>query len=549
MNTPHSKGFTDPTTPVGNRLASSVMHSSPHYTTTRRHSLYGTEDRIILDPGSRVWKAGFSGEGRPRDVFFVEEGETTTLWGLTRAQGSAEREEEDRNLKIKLQARLRRVFHEMLLTDPKSRKVIIVEHPLLPLYIKDMIASVLFENLQIFASRPLFPQLKTTPLAGSRLTSHLRALILMFATYLPPLTTLGGAANIPAASRSLRVPGEVLTDSVMEEIKARCCFVGEILDSDFHTATMYVDDGATEMDVPPSDSSQAEMDSAVNTPASPPSSRIGIGDLGSAAAAGFDRASGERHLQAISTMYSRYSTTTDLYLRVDPPLSQTAGTGQGTLHIPGWVRERAAEVLFEGGDVDEGSIAEVLLDALLRVPVDLRRTLASSILVVGGTAMLPGFIPRLQRELVHLLTRPLAQPHSARSDRSAPPAYDPYASIRPLASYIAILNNPSPSPSAPGIASSAGNAPAFTPATLPWVGGSLAGSMKLSGIEISRENWDEAEANDEDDEGPEAEGAVPAKRPGFHLPDWTRMPLPPGAPPAPRLPRIEVTSAQTEVGA
>ncbi|KAI5122924.1 hypothetical protein M0805_007602 [Coniferiporia weirii] len=607
-NTPRSKGAVAPSTPIGNRLASSIMHSSPHYATTRRHSLYGTEDRIILDPGSRVWKAGFSGEGRPRDVFFVENGDQTTLWGLTRAQGETEREEEDRMLRIKLQDRLRRVFHEILLTDPKSRKVIIVEHPLLPLHIKDMMASVLFDNLQIpslsfisshllallgvgrmtglvldcgylestvipiFASRPLFPQLKTTPLAGSRLTLHLRALILMFATYMPPLTTLGGAANIPAASRSMRVPGEILTDVVMEDIKARCCFVGEMLDSDFHSATMYVDDGMTETDVPPSDSSQFELDSAVNTPASPPSSRLssitspsgfsalthalsgsGVGPDSAAAAAGFDRASGERHLQAISTMYSRYSTATDLYLRVDPPPSHATGTGQGTLHIPGWVRERAAEVLFEGGDVDEGSVAEVLLDALLRVPVDLRRTLASSILVVGGTAMLPGFIPRLQNELVRLLTHPPTSDHPARPDRPAPPVYDPYAPLRPLAPYIAILNNPSPLPASAGVASSAGKAPAFTPATLSWVGGSLAGAMKIGGVEISREKWDEAEANDEDEEEEEeesmVEGVVPSKRPGFHLPDWTRAPLPPGAPPAPRPPRMEVASTQAEVGA
>ncbi|KAH8117931.1 actin-like ATPase domain-containing protein [Phellopilus nigrolimitatus] len=602
-NTPRSKGVLDPSTPVGNRLAaSSGIQSSPHYTTTRRHSLYGTEDRIILDPGSRVWKAGFSGEGRPRDVFFVETSERTVLWGLTRAQGKAEREEEDKMLRIKLQDRLRRVFHEILLTDPKSRKVIIVEHPLLPLYLKDMMASVLFDNLQIpslsfvsshllallgigrmtglvldcgylestvlpiFASRPLFPQLKTTPLAGSRLTSHLRALLLMFATYMPPLTTLGGAANIPAASRSMRVPEEVLTDAVMEDIKARCCFVGEMLDSDFQSATVYMDDGS-ETDVPPSDSSQPEFDPAVDMPASPPSSRIssvtgfstlthtasGAGTGSGSAAAGFNRPSGESHLQAIATMYSRYSTATDLHMRVDPPPAQAAGTGQGTLHIPGWVRERAAEVLFEGGDVDEGSVAEVLLDALLRVPVDLRRTLASSILVVGGTPMLPGFIPRLQSELVRLLTRPPPPRHPIRPDRPAPPVYDPYAPLRPLAPYIAILNNPSPPPPSAAINSSAGKAPAFTAATLPWVGGSLAGAMKISGIEIAREKWDEAEAaddeDDEDGDDPLVVGEVPSKRPGFHLPDWTRAPLPTGAPPAPRPPRLDVVSTQTEVGA
>ena len=37
-----------------------------------------------------------------------------------------------------------------LLADPKSRKVIIVEHPLLPLYIKETIARILFDNLQVF---------------------------------------------------------------------------------------------------------------------------------------------------------------------------------------------------------------------------------------------------------------------------------------------------------------------------------------------------------------------------------------------------------------
>jgi hypothetical protein len=37
-----------------------------------------------------------------------------------------------------------------LLTDPKSRKVILVEHPLLPLYIKEMMARILFNNLQVW---------------------------------------------------------------------------------------------------------------------------------------------------------------------------------------------------------------------------------------------------------------------------------------------------------------------------------------------------------------------------------------------------------------
>jgi len=156
------------TTPKTSRVAaiSPAAYSSPHYQTTRRHSLYGTEDRIVIDPGSRTWKVGFSGEGRPRDVFFGDGQNGQALWGLTRATNQLDREEEDRMLQAKLQDRLRSVFHECvllnisplggrlkrdssLLTDPKSRRVIVIEHPLLPLYIKDMIARVLFTNLQV----------------------------------------------------------------------------------------------------------------------------------------------------------------------------------------------------------------------------------------------------------------------------------------------------------------------------------------------------------------------------------------------------------------
>lgn len=65
-------------------------------------------------------------------------------------------------------------------------------------------------------------------------------------------------------------------------------------------------------------------------------------------------------------MYTRHSTATDLHLRVTPPVAQQTGTGLGTLIIPGWIRERAAELLFAGGDMDEASIAETILDSLLK---------------------------------------------------------------------------------------------------------------------------------------------------------------------------------------
>jgi actin-related protein 10 len=69
--------------------------------------------------------------------------------------------------------------------------------------------------------------------------------------------------------------------------------------------------------------------------------------------------------QVLADLYKRHSTASDIQIQVTPPAS-SGGLGRGVLMIPGWIRERAAEVLFEGGDVDEVSIAEVILESLLK---------------------------------------------------------------------------------------------------------------------------------------------------------------------------------------
>ncbi|KIL58768.1 hypothetical protein M378DRAFT_85993 [Amanita muscaria Koide BX008] len=568
--TPRGKVTSTPATPAttSRAAASHIIQSSPHYATTRRHSLYGVEDRVVIDPGSRIWKVGFSGEGRPRDVFHAGGPSGGSLWSLKRASDSVLRAEEDKLLELRLQKALRSVFHNSLLTDPKARKVIIIEHPLLPIYIKDIMARILFENqvpsisfasshllslfaagritglvldsghlesvaLPIFAARPLFPHLRTTPMAGEKLTSHLRALLLTFATYVPP-ATLSSAANVPATSRATRVPQEILTDILVEEIKTRCCFVGGALNvsnADFRDVTPLTTASSEADGPPPSDNyDESEQESTASSQAETASEFSETTGLGSS---GTNREPVD-YLQAICSVYERHSTATDIHVQVTPPLSPQPGTGLGTLIIPGWIRERAAEVLFEGGDVDESSVAEVILDSLLRVPVDLRKTMASSILVVGGTAMLPGFIMRLQTEIVRSLTHGVDS--TGPSPRPSPAAsqYDRYAPLRPLIPYFAILNNPSPPPPATARANAnAGKAPAFVPAIMSWVGGSLAGALKTGGAEIAREKWDEAviqQPADDDNSMDLDIDSTPQKR--DIIPDWTRSPLAMGAPPA-----------------
>lgn len=145
--------------------------------------------------------------------------------------------------------------------------------------------------------------------------------------------------------------------------------------------------------------------------------------------------------------------------------------------------------------------------------------------------MLPGFIPRLHAELLHSIAPPLAQTRETnRHNRPAPPQYDKYASLRPLVPYFAILNNPSPPPPTSDRASAnAGKAPAFSPSTLAWVGGSLAGSLKTGGVEVAREKWDENDVNRNDEDSMDVTMESPQRTKSI-LPDWTRATLPPGAP-------------------
>jgi actin-related protein 10 len=325
----------------------------------------------------------------------------------------------------------------------------------------------------------MYPLVRTTPVAGIRFTEHLKQLILHFGSYKPPLATLGGSANLPSATQLTRVPEEILTDELVEEIKTECCFIKEPVEippAPVPAAPVIVSSDAMSVDetsVPPRSDAQSEL----SRPSSPVQSdhRRTTGTLSAD--------SRQTYWEGIAAIYEKHSTTRDLSLKVNPP-GIGAPTGRGTLIIPGWVRERAAEVLFEGGDVDESSVAEVILDCLMRVghsilfglqfrfvtgsqvPLDLRKTLISSILIVGGTAMLPGLIPRLRKELARALDRPT---------NGGLRRYDPYAPLKSLASSIAIVNDPAPPPSASSAAANAGKAPAFTPALFPWIGGSLAG--------------------------------------------------------------------------
>ncbi|KAJ8683551.1 hypothetical protein QAD02_019343 [Eretmocerus hayati] len=77
-----------------------------------------------------------------------------------------------------------------------------------------------------------------------------------------------------------------------------------------------------------------------------------------------------------------------------------------TFQIPGTVREQAFEILWER-DNDNLSIPTMILDALVKCPIDTRKKLSENILLIGGTTMAKGFASRLKSELLHLVNSEL----------------------------------------------------------------------------------------------------------------------------------------------
>uniref|UniRef100_A0A3Q3JVY4 Actin related protein 10 n=1 Tax=Monopterus albus TaxID=43700 RepID=A0A3Q3JVY4_MONAL len=85
---------------------------------------------------------------------------------------------------------------------------------------------------------------------------------------------------------------------------------------------------------------------------------------------------------------------------VDYPLD-----GEKILHVKGSIRDSVMEMLFEQ-DNEEKSVASLILDTLVKCPIDTRKVLSENLVVIGGTAMLPGFLHRLLAEIRLLVEKP-----------------------------------------------------------------------------------------------------------------------------------------------
>lgn len=209
--------------------------------------------------------------------------------------------------------------------------------------------------LPIFQGRGLnFPHLLVSQRAGKRLNQRLRALLLHFGTYLPPSTYSTFPLSTPSSNNITRIPTELLTSQFLEGIKAKALVVGDCLVRDHETS----DDALVSADSP-------DWSSAV------PFAEV-------------DEAADEVAMKVLESKYKLPTQVKDTIINVplspketltpstQPstlglPSASSSLSGRGSILVPGWIRERAAEILFEHGDEDELSLVEMILQTLVKV--------------------------------------------------------------------------------------------------------------------------------------------------------------------------------------
>jgi actin-related protein 10 len=214
--------------------------------------------------------------------------------------------------------------------------------------------------------------------------------------------------------------------------------------------------------------------------------------------------------------YRDMSTATEVHVEVWLEEEQS----RGIMAIPGWIRERASECLFQG-DEDALSLTDVILEAVSRAPSDLRRSLISSMLLVGGTAQLPNLQNRLLQEIKRAIqTVPKWKKLGGLIDSVRfldDLTVEDRASLSTAVGFLGGGGGPSRSGStmdldAADLLSASGSnnnlgaretkgksskekkvyqssGKVFMPNCRTWIGGSLVGSLKVSGPELLRENF------------------------------------------------------------
>jgi len=326
--------------------------------------LISEKHAVVLDIGHAFTKCGYAGEISPRCVIRSEIESGKLLHEINNKS----------YLYNALVEFIHRLYFKCLLVNPKDRRVVIIESVIGSSLFKETLARVLFRHYEV--SSVLFAPSHLLPLftLGIRTAlvldvGHSEATLIPIYEGVPILKSwqaqpLAGAAlqeslRIHLLERGQLLRGganngdqalptplaqqpQILTPHLLEDITVRCCLITSL--------------------------------------------------------------NRGRELDKINQDASQVTSLTTVLKNSAPTIRYSVG-GNNYLEVDGIAREGAAEVLFQM-DSDGNCIGSMVLNALQSCPIDTRRDLASSILIVGGTSMMPGFKSRLNQELLYLLSLP-----------------------------------------------------------------------------------------------------------------------------------------------
>ncbi|XP_042301706.1 actin-related protein 10 [Sceloporus undulatus] len=320
----------------------------------------GEKTAVVIDLGAAFTKCGFAGETGPRCVIPSEIKKPGVSKPIKVVQCNINTEE----LYSYLKEFIHMLYFRHLLVNPRDRRVVIVESVLCPSHFRETLTKVLFKYFEVpsvlFAPSHLM-SLLTLGINSAMVLDcgYTESLVLPIYEGIPVLNCwaalpLGGKAIHKELEYQLLEQSTVDTGATKgQSLPSVMGSVPEDIVEDIKVRTCFLSDLQRGLKI---QAAKFNMDGTAERPTPPPD--------------------------------------------VDYPLD-----GEKILHVNGAIRDSVVEILFEQ-DNEEKSVATLILDSLMECPIDTRKQLAENLVVIGGTAMLPGFLHRLMAEIRYLVEKP-----------------------------------------------------------------------------------------------------------------------------------------------
>ncbi|GCC23686.1 actin-related protein 10 [Chiloscyllium punctatum] len=320
----------------------------------------GEKTAVVIDLGAAYTKCGFAGETGPRCIIPSE----IKKAGLAQASKVVQFNINTEELYGYLKEFIHMLYFRHLLVNPRDRRVVIIESILCPSHFRETLTRVFFKHFEVpsvlFAPSHLMSLLTLGINSAVVLDcGYTEALALPIYEGIPILNAwqalpLGGKSiHLELQSRLLEECTVDTGTKTGESLASVMSSIPEETLEDIKVRTCFVSDLQRGLKI---QAAKFNIDGKAERPQQPPD--------------------------------------------VAYPLD-----GERILHVSGSIRDSVIEILFEQ-DNEEKSIATLILDSLLQCPIDTRKQLAENLVIIGGTAMLPGFLHRIMAEIRYLVEKP-----------------------------------------------------------------------------------------------------------------------------------------------